>query len=782
MADGGRADFNNQMFGARSRRAIGVSFLLAAVVAAGAEAAPPAGPWAGRTVVEALGALNEPGLEFIYSSELVPDDLRVLEEPRTGSRLLTARDILAQHGLALQLVRTGIYAVVRDDRAAAGDMPAHEMSRSTTQLTPLAEVVVSTSRYALEGAAPIGAVQVSGSELAAQPVLGEDAIRALGRLPGMAQNGFSAQSNVRGGEAGETLTLVDGFPIREAFHHPAYNGAFGVLDPGLVANAEVFTGGFPVRYGNRMAGVFDFESVDARRDATRALGLSMFDATARYGEVLERAPIDWLASARIGTLRPFLDAFTQAQAKPINSDLFARVGYGDAERLRLTANFLSTYDELDLRREALGEAAELNSRVRYAWLRADHAWHERLAGSAWLGYSSVTSNRSGTMDKPGIAAGAVRDRRSSRYFDFRARVAWEPAPRHWLEGGFEFTEEDADYEYAAAAQYDPAIAALFSRDASLARASSLTPGRERGALFAAHRWQIVDSLVSELGLRAQRTATQGTTTKEWLYDPRLSLRWQLLPATALRAHWGRFHQTDEVHELKVEDGLTAFPEAQRSDHLIVGVEQQLAGDLALRLEWFRKLQSDPRPHFENLLDPMAVLPEIAPDRVEVAPLASEVRGAELTARRSGNDFTWWATLAWSEAWDGMAGRRVPRSWDQSWAVTAGLDWIRGNWRLGAVATSHRGWPTTIVDENGLGPRNEERFPARGALDLRVEYRRPLAVGSLSLSFEVTNAVNVGNTCCYELIRADDGAGGVTFSTRERDWLPVVPSLGVLWEF
>ena len=211
VADGGRADFNNQMFGARSRRAIGVSFLLAAVVAAGAEAAPPADPWAGRTVVEALGALNEPGLEFIYSSELVPDDLRVLEEPRTGSRLLTARDILAQHGLALQLVRTGIYAVVRDDRAAAGDMPAREMSRSTTQLTPLAEVVVSTSRYALEGAAPIGAVQVSGSELAAQPVLGEDAIRALGRLPGMAQNGFSAQSNVRGGEAGETLTLVDGF-------------------------------------------------------------------------------------------------------------------------------------------------------------------------------------------------------------------------------------------------------------------------------------------------------------------------------------------------------------------------------------------------------------------------------------------------------------------------------------------------------------------------------------------------------------------------------------------
>ncbi|MGH8204182.1 MAG: TonB-dependent receptor plug domain-containing protein [Steroidobacteraceae bacterium] len=734
-------------------------------------------------MAEALGALGEPGLEFIYSSELVPDSLRVLEEPRAGSRLLTAREILAQHGLALQLVRTGLFAVVRDTHAAAaGGAPADGAPDAATQLTPLAEVVVSTSRYALEGAAPIGAVQVSGIELAAQPVLGEDAIRALGRLPGMAQNGFSARSNVRGGETGETLTLVDGFPIREAFHHPAYNSAFGVLDSGLIADAEVYTGGFPVRYGNRMAGVFDFETIDPRRAATRALGVSVFDATARYGGVQERTQVDWLATARIGTLRPFLDAFSELDAKPINSDLYARVGYGDADRLRLTANFLWAYDELDIEREALGEDAEFNSRVRYAWLRADHAWDERLAGSAWLGYSQVTGNRSGSMEKAGIAIGAVRDRRSSRYLDFRGRVTWQPAPRHWLEGGLEFTEEDAGYEYAAAAQYDPAVAALFSRDTSLSRVSSLTPSRERGALFAAHRWQVLDSVVSELGLRAQRTATQGTTTKEWLFDPRLSVRWQVFPSTALRAHWGRFHQTDEVHELKVEDGLTAFPEAQRSDQFIVGADHQLANGLALRLEWFRKLQSDPRPHFENLLDPMSVLPEIAPDRVEVAPLSSEVRGAEFTARHSGDAFSWWTTLAWSEAWDGVAGRRVPRSWDQSWAATAGLDWIRGNWRLGAVATSHRGWPTTIINDDRLGPRNDARFPARAALDLRAEYRRPLAVGSLSVSFEVTNAVSVGNTCCYELLRSDDGAGGVAFSTRESDWLPIVPSFGVLWEF
>jgi hypothetical protein len=55
------------------------------------------------------------------------------------------------------------------------------------------------------------------------------------------------------------------------------------------------------------------------------------------------------------------------------------------------------------------------------------------------------------------------------------------------------------------------------------------------------------------------------------------------------------------------------------------------------------------------------------------------------------------------------------------------------------------------------------------------------VGSLALTFELMNAVNIGNTCCYKLF-AEDNGGDVTFSTRTSDWLPIVPSIGALWEF
>ncbi len=836
------------MIAACRRLALGA--LLACSLISIARGDGDAAPVIGRPVVEVLLELRDPGLDFIYSSELVPADLRVRAEPQSTNRLMLAREILAAHDLGLSVVRPGLYAVVplsrlpRDlfvqgrvtDAASANPVanarvellpiatvawtdtngrfsigpvpdgsytlrataPGFEPAAVTgigvqpagqpielrldTARTQLAEVIVSTSRYALGRSETFSSVSIDGETLAAQPVLGEDAIRALGRLPGIAQGGLSAESSIRGGESGELLTLLDGFPLRQAFHLSGYHSLFGVLDPGLIADAEIYTGGFPVRYGNRMGGVFDLRTIDASDEPRTALGLSVFNAMARRAGRYEPADLDWIAAARVGTLKPFIDAFAHDAGSPTYSDAFARVTHGDPDRVRLSANFLWTRDELSITREGQGEEAQIESKNRYLWLRADHDWRSGVQASLWLGISSVGSFRVGSIDNPGISSGSVSDRRSSDYQELRGRVAWEPHADHWLEGGFEWTAEDADYHYAAEASYSDAVAALFAREPALGRAAELSPERERFAMHAAHRWQLADSLTSELGLRAQHTITKGTGAESWIYDPRLSVRWEIAPATDLRLHVGRFHQTDEVHELKVEDGLTAFPEAQSSDQVIVGLDHRLRNGLALRFEGFRKRQTDPRPHFENLLDPLSLIPEVAPDRTMIAPTSAQIRGVEISLVAELQDKTWWAGVTWSEAFDRADQRNVPRSWDQTWAANAGVDWTRGNWRFGAAAGAHRGWPTTRVLETTLGERNAVRFETRGTLDLRAELRKPLALGNLTLTFELTNAINIGNTCCSELVAEDDGAGGVTFTTRESDWLPIVPSIGVLWEF
>jgi hypothetical protein len=810
---------------------------------------PAPSSYKGRPVVDVLQELRGPGLQFIYSSELLPPSLVVSAEPTSRNRLLIAREILAAHGLALSVVRPDLYAVVpakqrAEERTVRGRVVRAEdgepVAAARVQLVPLgasdwtrpdgrfavspvpdgdytlrveaagletavqarftvsagmpdlevrlapdreqlSEVVVSTSRYAVDRAGAVGALNIDGETLAFQPVIGEDVLRVLGRLPGIAQNGVTAQSNIRGSETGELLTLLDGFPLRQAFHNPSYQSVFGVIDPGLVGDAVVYTGGFPVRYGNRMGGVFDLSTVDVEHQPRSALGLSVFNAMGRTAGGLGNGGLDWLGAARVGTLGPLAELVDQDSVRPSYSDVYARLGHGEPDRLRITANVLWSRDELGIDREGYGESAQLESRNRYLWLRADRDVGDDVEATLWLGHSTIDSFRTGAIDREDIATGTVDDQRSSEYRELLGRVAWQPGARHWLEGGFELTDESAVYRYAASAAYTPAVAELFGRDPTLLRETDLKPERERIALFAAHRWRVFDDFTSELGIRSQRTVTAGTNAESWLFDPRLSLRYELTPSWELRAHWGRFHQTDEVHELKIEDGLTAFPEAQESEHFILGVDHRLRNGLAIRAEWFRKFQRDPRPHFENLLDPLTVLPEIGPDRVEVAPNAAEVRGAEVSAIAEGPELAWWAGLAWSKAWDGVNGVRVMRSWDQTWSVTTGIDWLRGNWRFGAVATAHRGWPTTLVEDSVLGERNVARFGTRAALDLRAEYRRPLGIGSIALTFEIMNAVNLGNTCCYKLIAEDDG-GNVTFSTRASDWLSTVPSIGALWEF
>ena len=83
---------------------LAINLLLSAAFAATAG-------YAGRPIVDVLSELRGPGLDFIYSSELLPRSLTVAEEPESSNRLLIAREILAARGLSLTVVRPGLFAV-----------------------------------------------------------------------------------------------------------------------------------------------------------------------------------------------------------------------------------------------------------------------------------------------------------------------------------------------------------------------------------------------------------------------------------------------------------------------------------------------------------------------------------------------------------------------------------------------------------------------------------------------------------------------------------------------
>ena len=74
-----------------------------------------------------------------------------------------------------------------------------------------------------------------------------------------------------------------------------------------------------------------------------------------------------------------------------------------------------------------------------------------------------------------------------------------------------------------------------------------------------------------------------------------------------------------------------------------------------------------------------------------------------------------------------------------------------------------------------------RYADFATLDARVSYEWALPRGTLTAHAEVTNAFDRRNPCCTDLYYVDvDGPPRLERDLRH--WLPLVPSVGVLWKF
>ena len=70
-------------------------------------------PYTGRTVANVIDGFRDQGYRFAYSTNLVNDDIRVLEEPEPGTPVEIVRQILKPHGLAIRS-ESGVHLVVRE--------------------------------------------------------------------------------------------------------------------------------------------------------------------------------------------------------------------------------------------------------------------------------------------------------------------------------------------------------------------------------------------------------------------------------------------------------------------------------------------------------------------------------------------------------------------------------------------------------------------------------------------------------------------------------------------
>jgi outer membrane receptor protein involved in Fe transport len=758
--------------------------LLLACLAGAAGAAE----YRGQSLQAALEQLRAGGLELFYSSDVVKPWMRVEHEPRAIEPKALLGEILAPHGITWTDGPDGSLLLVRSrpqaPRAAA---PGAEYRPAPA---PLDSVVVSASYYRFGDETALSPTVLTATQLETQPDIGEDPLLAIGRLPGVARQDFSSRVNLRGGADTETLVRFDDLRLYNPYHLKDFFGAISSIDPGIISDVQVYTGGFPVSFGDSASGVVD---IAPRLPGDRLHGqvlLSMFTAGVTAGGTFADGAGDWSVAARRGNMDYYLDWINADLGEPDYYDLYAHTGRRVNDWLAVSMNSLLFDDRIVATDNDREEVATAEYRDEYHWLRFDLGEPDGLGGRVLAAYTRLESERSGTSDLPGVGSGSLTD---ERHFTIRSLQAdgWLRLGAHsLLQAGAEWRQQDGWYSYQDQAEFEllfltPGAPTQATRSRSL----TVRPSGHQSAAYLNWRYDPSPQFATDLGLRWDTESLAPGDGSHW--SPRAVVMWRPRDDTRLRLGWGRYYQSQAINELQVSDGESRYQPAQRATHLVASLEHDLTQSLKLRAEFYRKEYDRPFARHENLLNTLVVLPELKPDRILIEPDEALSEGAELSLTYEAGPFSGWVSYTHSRVRDKVGGEWLHRSWDQRDYASAGVSWRGARWEASLAGTYHRGWPTTEVELLTLEPfplvevekRNAVRIPEYLRFDFRIARRFEFeTAGELTAFFEVNNLLARVNDCCVEYQLEDEEQEEVFLDVETTDSLAFVPSVGVVWKF
>ncbi len=678
----------------------------------------------------------------------------------------------------------------------------------------LRDIVVSPGAFAFIESGPASRQVMSREDIESVPQFGEDIFRAVNRVPGLASGDYTAGFSIRGGRRDETLILLDGLEIYEPYHLKDFNeGAISIVDVEAIEGAELLTGGFPARYGNRTAGVFSLTSRDPRGSDTRAsLGLSFINARAMAQGNFAAERGSWFFSARRGYFDLVLDllGITDIPA-PSYHDLFGKVRYDLHPRHSLAFHVLHARDGYTLDGLATTgfndsiptrEVAGNRYGNSYGWMTLRSALGRRLTVTSMVSAGLVTTTRDGSEFHRVVpdTIYAITNRRDFDVLGFKQDWQYEVSDRLLLEAGADLRRFSAEYALVNRVWQDPDDPV---RDTSGTFPVSTRLSRRRtGTAFAGYlggRVRPFRPLTIELGLRHDRVSYAGD--RDW--SPRAGALLRIGDSRHLRLGWGYYRQSQQLADLAALDGLGRYFPSELSRQWTAGFEQRLAAGGELRVEAYHRRGSRLRPVYRNWKGVIDVFPETDDDRMLVFPAATTSRGLEISlARELSSRFSLRGSYALSSAEEEVSRirpvndpaplvfrRTHPAPQDQRHAVHLDLTYRPSpKWSVYASYAFHTGWPATLerqVPIPGSGGSDftirpgglyGARLPNYQRMDVRVTKR----AGNLRFYLEVLNLTNNENVSGWDYFRAPGPGGQVVLQRDPETWFIILPSLGVSW--
>lgn len=394
----------------------------------------------------------------------------------------------------------------------------------------LGQVEVTGERERFEHEVDVGVKRMDMQKIKQVPgFVEQDLFRSLTMLPGVVSiSDYSSALYIRGGTMDQNLILLDGVTVYNPYHLLGFYSTF-ILE--ALKGAELYTGGFPARYGGAISSVLDVEM--------KAGNSEKITGYADVGLLTSKAVIEgplpfglkgsWLVSGR----RTYIDAVTWTIDKlfiPETSymhiylpyhfyDLQAKVNWDASDRSRFTLSGFFGDDVLKI-----GELMGSDSN------RLDFNWGNGILGLRWryvftpklfsiLAFN-VTRYRVKTLIKEDSSEFLLNS--SIGELSVRWGLSWFPAPEHSMEYGLEAKAvETANY-------WEDLDTIWFNKRDTFALA----------AFYIQDKWEPLPWWVFEAGLRGEYFSNGNY----FRINPRLGVKYRPLADLAIKAGAGLYNQ------------------------------------------------------------------------------------------------------------------------------------------------------------------------------------------------------------------------------------------------
>ncbi|MEX0601856.1 MAG: TonB-dependent receptor, partial [Bacteroidota bacterium] len=292
---------------------------------------------------------------------------------------------------ALRASAVGFQPMIRTDVVLSPVRPVRlEFGLMETSIE-LGEVTVTGGFFQKQTDKPVSLQTQSYEEIRRLPGGLEDVVRAVSILPGVAQ--VQAGRNdliVRGGAPSENLFVIDNIEVPNINHfrtQGASGGPLSFVNLDFVQETSFSTGGFGVRYGDKLSSVLTIDLKEGRNDRFGGKGTI---SASQFGLNLE-GPVDGSGSYLFSARRSYLDFIFKAAGfgfVPEYWDFLGKVSYAPGRNDQISVIGLAAIDNVRLFNDT-ADKRFTNSRILYS------SQNQVVGGISWRrlfggGFGTVT--------------------------------------------------------------------------------------------------------------------------------------------------------------------------------------------------------------------------------------------------------------------------------------------------------------------------------------------------------------------------------------------------------